>query len=437
VHASDAALQFAGQINQFGYMFWMLLACYAGVRAIDARRSPAGIALAAFACVFLYMSLWSYESQLPLVVLFPLLLLALRGREARRRVLLLTLSWYAVVTAYVVQVLAHYSSTGSSTYQLNVMRSDWSATALASDWWFNIVASVSFWEWAREPSSQGDQWLAALSVAVFAAGAWLMWRANASERAKIGRTSTLLTVLGVGIVTLVASFPVYLLLSTARGLWRTQLLSGIGTAVTITAAIALMTCLVGARWRVILLTTLSAVVIWSGAVAALGRGASHREGWERHREAIAGILREVPSVTPGTLVVLRDVPKARDPFGDGLWFELALKLVYHGTWVGGVYYLDDGTAPPGVALRLAYNKWFWDTKGRMSALGEPPLKSTVILTVQPSGQITLDRTLPDGLCLSECSPAEYSPEARIGRQMSKRAARRYRINGSEQDEFAR
>src|SRR5262249_9568618 len=28
VHASDGALQWVGQLNQFGFIFWMLLACY-------------------------------------------------------------------------------------------------------------------------------------------------------------------------------------------------------------------------------------------------------------------------------------------------------------------------------------------------------------------------------------------------------------------------
>jgi hypothetical protein len=431
VHASDGALQWAGQINQFGYIFWMLLACYTSVRVIDAGRVPASVALAVFACFFLYMSLWSYESQLPLVMLFPVLLLALR-RAWKHRVLILAVPWYGVVAAYVTQSLRQYMSNASATYQAGVMRTDWSAPVLASDWWFNVVESVSFWKWARQAPPPTAPWLALLAVAVFAAGAWLVFRRGAAlPPVRAQRASALLVLCGVGVVLLVASFPVYLLLSSVRSMWRTQFLSGIGTAITITAVIALISQLAAPRLRAVVITAMSAVVIWTGTVAALGYGAFHRRGWELQRQVITSILRQVPSVKPGTLVVLRNVPKAQDPFGHVMWFETALELAYYGTWVGGAYFLEDGSAAPGVQTRLAYNKWIWSGKEQAPAVGQAGLKNSVILTLQSSGEVTLDRTLPDGLCLSDCSPAEYSPESRIGRQLSERAARRFRMNGSE------
>jgi hypothetical protein len=36
VHSSDGALQWVGQMNQFGFIFWMLLAFYLLTRAVGA-----------------------------------------------------------------------------------------------------------------------------------------------------------------------------------------------------------------------------------------------------------------------------------------------------------------------------------------------------------------------------------------------------------------
>ena len=47
------------------------------------------------------------------------------------------------------------------------------------------------------------------------------------------------TLLAVGFILVVLSFPVYLLLDSARGLWRTQFLSGIGAGLVLAAVCGL------------------------------------------------------------------------------------------------------------------------------------------------------------------------------------------------------
>ena len=52
VHASDGALQWVGQMNQFGFIFWMLLAFYALTFAADASSPVAVVLLAMVALGF-------------------------------------------------------------------------------------------------------------------------------------------------------------------------------------------------------------------------------------------------------------------------------------------------------------------------------------------------------------------------------------------------
>jgi hypothetical protein len=97
VHSSDGALQWVGQLNQFGFIFWMLLAFYLLTIAATAS-TPRNLPLLLGACFFEYMSLWSYESQLPIFLVYPLALILLaRGlRPGRTNCCGFTAAWYLV-----------------------------------------------------------------------------------------------------------------------------------------------------------------------------------------------------------------------------------------------------------------------------------------------------------------------------------------------------
>src|SRR5262249_49454741 len=144
VHASDGALQWVGQLNQFGFIFWMLLACYLLAVAADHRRLVVSLLCGATACLATYMSLWSYESQILLVMAFPLVLWTRPGAD-RRRLLLLSAAWYAVPVTYLWLSIAKYLQSSGQTYQESVVRPTWTPADILGDWWFNIVASLEFW----------------------------------------------------------------------------------------------------------------------------------------------------------------------------------------------------------------------------------------------------------------------------------------------------
>ena len=431
VHAADGALQWAGQMNQFGFIFWMLLASYVASRAFDAAQPRTAAVLALVAAALVHMSLWSYESQLPLLVLIPLLLLGVQ-RPARARALIVTVPWYGTLLVYLALTARGYQTGEAGGYQQAVMRQDWSVTSLLSDWWFNIAASVSFWEWLRGAPTPADLRFATAAVVVFLAGGALAWRL---ARPPLSRgqlppptTRTLLVMAGTGALFLVASFPVYLLLDSARTLWRTQFLSGIGAAILLTATIALAARGLPRRAMIPAMLVLGAVVVGTGTAAALHLGREHRLGWERHRAVIRGILAVAPSVEPGTYVVLLNVPRAADPFGDAMWLDAALRLVYPGRPVSAGYYLDDGKPAVGQHMSLAFGRWIWDGTRVLPDVGEVGLDKTLILSLGADGRVSVADQLPDGLCIAECDAKAYRPHARIGGSPSERAVRRYRLN---------
>src|SRR5205823_3628182 len=137
VHASDRALEWVGQMNQFGFIFWMLLAAYLLTLALEKRDRDVAIALVAAACFFEYMSLWSYESQILLLLVFPVLLI-MHPARTWRKLALIGLAWYMVPALYLRLTLQKYALSSGATYQESVMRKDLSPGAVAADWLFNI-----------------------------------------------------------------------------------------------------------------------------------------------------------------------------------------------------------------------------------------------------------------------------------------------------------
>jgi len=428
VHAADGALGWVGQLNQFGFIFWMLLAFYLLLAAFQAERNVWVVALTLGACFFEQMSLFSYESPLFLLLVFPAALLAVGRRWWKWA--FVSAAWYAIPAAYIYLTVKRYLVPGSVTYQQTVMRKGWTVTSLLSDWWFNISASLEFWKWLH-PDPPARVLLGVMSaVLVTLGGVAVLVLANGVRKRRpfTENASAWGLLVGAGFMAVVLSFPAYLLLDSARWLWRTQFLSGVGAAVFFTALLGLISYKV--RWqtgKAAILLIGGAAIVYCGSLRALQLGAIHRLGWERHRTAILEVLRLAPSVKPNTVVVLSNVPKALDPFGDDMWFDLALRLVYPGIPVVGVYYYTDGTPAPGDALSPAGDRWKWNgAAGYPPVFEETSLANTIVVAFDPSGKGTLESVLPAFLCLKGCDAGSYNPRALITGQIAPSAKRRYR-----------
>lgn len=434
VHASDRALQWVGQMNQPGFIFWMLLAFWILTVALDRRRWPLCLALTCAACAFEYMSLWSYESQLLLMLVFPIALLAYRP-DLWRRLVVMSVFWYAVPAVYIRLTLQKYAASGGATYQESVMRRNWNVGAILGDWWFNIAQSLEFWHWPDEAGRAAPTrivLLSALVAALVVVGGMAIARISRRGQAFESLMPTDAAwgaLFSAGFVLLALSFPVYLMLDVSRSLWRTQFLSGIGCGLVLAASIgfisdrfrnpaAKLTAAMGA----------TAAIAFFGSTVALERGSVQLSMWELHRSAMTQILRVAPSVKPGTMVVLIDVPKSADPFQHNMWLDMGLRLAYLGTRVGGIYVFDDHTPSPGSNIVAEGGEWKWDGSGFPPELRETSLAKTVIVKFEASGHGELVRVFPSFLCRSTCNTELYDPVARITGPVLPRTVRRYQLN---------
>jgi hypothetical protein len=417
VHASDGALNWVGQLNQFGFMFWLILAALLFVSSIRTSRPMLGCLLLAGAMVSECLCLWSYESPLPLILALPLILgWALRAQP--RLVLVASVGWYTVPALYLWQTFHRYFSGRGSGYQESVLRPDLSIVNMLHDWLLQVRQSISFWSW-----QEGTPWfvdqpavnlVALIAAALFVMGGFLVIRSE-PRRPAVPRVTHLASMLGVGAIILVLSFPVYLLLAGNTHFWRTQMLSGFGAALTL-AACALLVGRVARRPHIgaSLTIVLAGVVVFFGVRASERVAGFHARGWERHRAIMWQVVNLVPDVNDDALIMLVGLPKSNDPFGDAMWFDFPVRLSYpRHTTAGAIAYSDPGPTD---------RRWDFDDSGvRWNQVGYPPpvplrtvgYERLVLLGYDDGGGLSVLDHVPDWLLGDSRVDARYDPSRLI------------------------
>ncbi len=434
LHASDHALNWVGQLNQFGMIFWMLLSFYMLVSSLKEEVPRRTLFYVVLSLIFAYMSLWSYESQLLIIFLFPALLLTSYFGFAKRNVLIICIYYIVPATYGYLNLVRYFGPHAGGTYQESVLREDLGIYPMLSDLAFNIVASLKFWNWAAAlPGNYPqDQFISIMfpsaAAIVFIGGAFILskmfWKSSGENAFPSARYLSIILV--AGLILLISSFPAYLILNSARSLWRTQFLSGIGAALVMGSLISLVHAPFRNAFRFMALLFVGATISFFGTSAALKAAAFHYDIWERHRQAIAQVLHVAPNVNPGTVVVLVNVPKDSDPFVDNMWFDVALRLAYPGTLVSGIYFYEDGIPAPGRSLELRSGKWESPKRGFRPLVREAELSQTVVIQYDKHGEARLVKDVPKFLGVRQDLLQRYNPWAVIkDGPPSPRALRRY------------
>jgi len=427
VHASDHALNWVGQLNQFGVIFWLLLSIYLLVVGLQQKQPLPGAVAVGAAALSAYMSLWSYESPLFIFLLVPLLLVPFLGVNRLRTTL--AGAYLLVPFYYLLKNAQRYLGSDGASYQESILRDDREPGVLLSDLWFNLDASLRFWEWGEglPPVSGTDRstLFGLIAAATFALGVAAIAFLTRDVRPPTPRRLALLAV-GAAAV-LVASFPAYLVLTSARQLWRTQFLAGAGTGILFAALLGLL--VVGLRRpaaRAAVLGAAGAVIVFFGVDASYQAASFHYGIWDRHRDAIAEVLELAPRVDHGTVIVLTDVPKDADPFGDNMWFDMALRLAYPATQVAGIYYYDDGTPSPSQNMTVRGNSWQLEPIGFPTLIPETDFGNTIVVKYRPDGEGQLVERVPAYVTNDPSAQTLYRPRSEIrDGSPSPLAARRY------------
>lgn len=417
IHAPDVLIGWPGQMHQFGVFVCLLIALYLLLVALESSTSKTAWGCMAASWVFQSLCLWTYEGPLFIILAAaPAFLFLLWHRPVRLRIALAA-SWYLPSLAYLWLTYLRYFRHGGNGYQNSLLRHSFAPGDILSDWVFNVRYSLFFWSWQR---MTGDidpalvRTLAAGAVVAFAAMAYFVSQHEKEDSTTLWR-GRMWRLLCVGIVFLILSFPAHLLLEGARSLRRTQLLSAIAASIVLGVAIYLVaTYFPSTRFRPFLALFLVAPVMWVGACRVIERQAKQRAEWDPHLSAMRDLIRGVPRVKDGTIIVMTNVPKDRDPFyAWGFWYNNALRLAYPHTQVAGVFYYQDSEAAPGDNLRLIHDRWEYTGQDIAPLVQSAPVDNTLVLEFQGSGAPRIVAQIPSFLCPGGCSMERYHPETRI------------------------
>ena len=418
IHAPDVLLGWPGQLHQFGYFLWLLAASYLFINALQAKSVSKAMAYVMAACAFEYLCLWTYEGPLFIIAAAPFVLVFMVRPRPIRFAIWPSVLWYVVPLIYLYLTYQRYIHLGGSAYQQSLLRKSFEPTAVLSDWFFNVRYSLSFWSWLRVDSHLSDGQIfvqTALLLLVFLAAGWFLARREIVGSQLFFKQQVLRLFLS-GLVWLLLSFPAQLLLEAARQPRRTQLLSAIAASMVLGTAIVLIAeILPMKRFRSAVAIGLAVPIMWLGSWRTIEREGGHRAEWQPHLPAMKQLLRTVPRVEDGTVVVMTNVPKAPDPFYSyNFWFNNALRLAYPRTIVAGVYYYDDGAAGPVANLRLRDGRWEYTGEDVSPLIKSAGSDQTVVLRYNPAGsEAKVLSEIPSFVCGDHCTDLSYSPDKRI------------------------
>lgn len=429
LHAADSSLNWVGQLNQFGFIFWMLLSFVALLKAFQWEHRPLlAVLMAIVATQGARICIYSYESPLPLIFAFPVLALALFLGFTWRKVLVACI-YLSLPVLYCWRWLhVKLDRSIETTYQFSVLRDDWAVTSILRDWIYNVWHSLAFWQWPRTlPDRMDAEFVVVASVCAMAAAtavvAPLLLKLPSSARA--GRLEKRLLALGMAMVAL--SFPAYLLLDSATSHWRTQLLSSPGAGIALASATVLVA---GRAWRrgdlgKWLAAALAGAIALAAVWSAQGSAFKHRRDWESHRSIVSAMIAVAPRVADNTVVILvnrRDQPLI---FGHNLWWDYAVRLAYPTRSVTGVYYEKPGQIAAGVKASFADAYAFVESDAPI-LIELAKLDQLLVLEALPDDRIAVSPSLPDWLGIAPRFRDRYQPQARIlSAPPDERAVRRF------------
>jgi hypothetical protein len=373
-HGSDLSIGHVGQINQFGIVVWTLLSMCCFVSFLQ-HKGFGRYVLLLIAIVSSYLGLWSYEGTLFGLLAYPILFIWVTGcwREWPANVGAALLTGPPVVYSILMANRLIVQRSGGS-YQESVMRSDIrDVGALARDYVHLLQGLFDVTAWLPDKLEAFNVSVASLMTWQFLAAALLsllvttyfcvvlattLQRTEKAEasvglfRSEVPRP-TLLRLVATLFILVSAFLAPFLALEAGGGFWRTQILAGPFASILMAMVLYFLTIYLARRVAHSIVArsaayscALLAIAMSGFAANAVGYGVYNAQ-WQEIRAPIERLLEAVPSVKPGTIIMLQDVPvKFIQSWGSNFWFDMLVRLAYPRTQVAGSYTFDLARATP-------------------------------------------------------------------------------------------
>lgn len=434
VHASDPLLNWLGQMHQLGFQVFLLLAIYWLLRSWFSECKNSRFGYLALAISALYISLWTYEAHLFLILTVPLLLWQIRPK-LNYQFMYTAVAWYALPLVYgglqawryLAERVDNYQSRSISALTPELLLENWSAQLMRSlnpGRWGIILREST--ELIGEGLTQPEQMaritvvIVGLVATVMLAGWWYLKQMKGLIQWPSRQFLGLAFIWGFG--WLVLSFPFYLLLENNIFFIRTQMLSSFGTALMWVSGVMLLASYfrsIAIRQGLVLL--IYGGILIQGVRAGLLLQDTHVAMWQVYRNVMSQIRDLAPQLRNNTIVIILGVPHPPRyyyyyPFN----YENAIHYSIH-------------LLNPGKNLIGAFQTTglFNDSSGnklptkmiKLKKLGQQFFsQDCIVFRYQTDGRLTLLEQVPQELLSDLHDPSSYNPHARIMRRLPSNAA---------------
>lgn len=434
VHASDPLLNWLGQMHQLGFQVFLLLAIHWLLRSWFAECKKSRFGYLALAIGALYISLWTYEAHLFLILTIPLLLWQIRPK-LNHQFMYTAVAWYALPLVYsfmqawryLGQRVDNYQSRSLSALTPELLLENWSAQLLRSlnpgQWGITLRDST---ELIGESLNQPDQmarmmvFIVGLVATVMLAGWWYL------KQMKVLGQWPSRRFLGIafiwGFVWLVLSFPFYLLLENNVFFIRTQMLSSFGTALMwVSGAMLLAAYLRSIATRQGLVFLICGVIMIQGVRAGLALQGAHGAMWQVYSHVMRQIRDLAPQIRDDTVVVVVGIPEPPRyyyyyPFNYENAIHYPIHLLNPGKNLVGTFQMQRLSNP--LSLKTLPTKIM-----RLKESGQQFFdRDYLVFRYEADGRLTLLEEFPQDLLPKPDDTSSYSPHARIIRCLPSDAA---------------
>lgn len=371
------------------------------------------------------LSLWTYEPGLLLLAAIPTIIW--NGRRDFHRWLAWTAAWSVVPALFVASLVQRYLVEGTSSYQSAKLASQFDPIVAATGLPKLLYRGVAFWAWpipwyrTQMQGCAGDVWsriapALLAGTALFAVLALLLRKQSSSDRSVPWTKALTLATICVAL-----AYVPFLALGDV-GAWRTQFYAAPPAAILLALAFTGLDAIAVARGRlaVLLATAVAASGMFVGLVSQLDM--SYR--WRIHRLVMDGIVREAPRLRDDTLVVLSNVPTGFpyavcdnaapvDPFLDTFWFNSALRVLYPGAKIAGVYWRSDLSSPGAIEYQFDESGARLRRSNTITTPDRVPYDRIVAFHYDQRSGSHLMEQFPAGEIPGSRASGSYAPRARI------------------------
>ena len=371
-HGSDISIGHVGQINQFGIIFWTLLSMCCFLYFLR-HKGFSRYVLLLVAIGSSYFGLWSYEGTLFGLLVYPALFNWVAGRWKDWSCWLgaAMVTAPAIIYSGLIVERLIVERTGES-YQESVLRKDiHNIGALAHDYFHLLRGLFDVPGWLTAKLEIFNVPMASLVSQLFLASATLALMVTLYfcvrltitqyrvEKARANIRPLRAEALGPKTFQLIAMLfilasaflaPFLALDEAAAGYWRTQILAGPFASILI---VVLLYFLFIYLPQPVMHSKIATAAMYSGALLLVTMAGftanavsyqAYNDEWEQTRGPIERLLKTVPGVKPGTIIMLQGVPVGAAPWGSNFWFDILIRLAYPKIEVAGAYSFDLASA---------------------------------------------------------------------------------------------